>query len=360
MLAMMLCVGLTATVRAASMSRWTDQFTGFHNAKPEDFRLHKDDHGGYGESFFLQAYNGQGEVLIVLLSVTNYHPFKSYMQSVDLQWVPADGTVTNVHDEVAQKHLVEWLPTGGVAMGKHRAHYTKDGGRLVVDTEEVKAEIQFTNIVPPVRQGDGALKFEGGKTHWTLFVQAPFAKVQAKILIHGQETIFQGLGYADHGWATEKVPDFSKEWHRLRYYDPTHKLGLSFFQILPEEKYGTEPLTQVIVSKDDRVLGIFARAKFTPQARRIDSKSKYPVPSSYAFEIEGNGVKLAGEIGSLERKIDIDVLGSLSWMTRKVLKTFYSNPWQHVSLGTLKVRGEIHGQPISSNGSSMVSAEFYN
>lgn len=329
----------------------------FPKASAEDFRLHLSEERGYGESYFLQAFNPQGEVLIAVLSATNYNPLEKFGQSVDLYYAPSDGPGIIEHDERKGKELKEH-PNGWIEMGPHRVLFTPEGGKMILQGKRLKAEIEFKNFDAPTRHGKGLLPFPG-RRYWALFLQAPWTEVRARL--NGEvKKEFVGYGYVDHGYATEMVPDFSQEWHRIRAYDPKGKWGLSIFEIIPDKKYKDQtPFYTVAILKEQKLKVLTSRCQLVHLNSVEDGESGYKIPSAYRFTIETEGAKLSGEILGLKRKLDVDVLASLNWFTRTVVKTFFANPWQYLSLGKVRVQGEIFGEPVDAELDALVSAEFY-
>lgn len=355
-----LAVAAAATAWAANMTGWTDLTGGFHEFDAKHYGLHLTDEKGYGESYYLAAWSAEGDGLVAMLSVTNYHPFKNHLQSVDLNWIDRSGTPILTHAEYEAKDLQPDTGDGTIGMGPNRVRFERSGGQMRFDTGDLKAEVRYRNVVPPAISGDGSLKFDGGKTHWTYLVQAPCAVVEARVRTKdGQERVFNGMGYVDHGWATEKVPDFSTEWHRIQMCDSASGVGLSIFQIVPEKKYGHGPLHQIHVMDGDTLVAINASGTLTPENRQKNKKSGYMVPQSYTFVAAGEGYDLKGRIDNLSPKADVDVLGALSWLTRSVVKTFYAKPWQHWASGTMTVEGTLRGRPVKVSAPTLVSAQYY-
>jgi len=339
-------------------SPWPELKEGeFPRPTSSDFRLHLSEERGYGESFFLQAFNGEGEVLIAVLSATNYNPLEKFGQSVDLYYAPPDGPGIIEHDERKGKELREH-PDGWVEMGPHRVRFTAEGGRMIIRGKRLRAEIEFQNFDTPTRHGKGVLPFSG-KRYWALFLQAPWTEVRARL--DGEvKKEFVGYGYVDHGYATEMVPDFSQEWHRIRAYDPRGVWGLSIFQIIPDKKYKERtPFYTVAILKERKLKVLTSRCILEPLQPVEDERSGYRIPSRYRFAIETDSATLRGEVLDLRRKIEVDVLASLNWFTRTVVKTFFANPWQYLSLGKVKVSGAVLGEPVDAELDALVSAEYY-
>lgn len=351
---------VAAAAWAASMTGWTDLVDGFHDFDAKHYGLHLTDEKGYGESYYLAAWSPEGDGLVAMLSVTNYHPFKNHLQSVDLNWIDRSGTPILAHAEYEAKDLQADAGDGAIGMGPNRVRFERAGGQMRFDTGDLKAEVRYRNVVPPAISGDGSLKFEDGKTHWTYLVQAPCAVVEARVQVKdGRIREFRGAGYVDHGWATEKVPDFSTEWHRIQMCDPASGVGLSIFQIVPEKKFGRGPLHQIHVMDGETLVAINATGTLTPENRQKNKKSGYMVPQSYSFAASGPGYDLKGRIDSLSPKADVDVLGALSWLTRSVVKTFYAKPWQHWSSGSMTVEGTLRGREVKFTAPTLVSAQYY-
>lgn len=330
---------------------------GFPPFTSADFLLHLSDERGYGESYFLQSFSPQGEILIVVLSVTNYNPLEKYAQSVDFYFAPLTGPAIIQHEEFKGKEL-KILEDGWVGMGPHRVRFTPEGGKIHLKGERLKSEIEFTNYDRPTRHGNGTLPFPKGR-YWSLFLQAPWTVVRARLEGEIQRE-FEGYGYVDHGFATEMVPDFSQEWHRIRAYEPNQRWGISIFEIIPDKKYKNQtPFYTVAILKERKLKLLTSQCTLTHHNLETDRISGYKIPQGYRFEIKAEGVYLVGEIYDLKRRLTVDILASLNWFTRTVVKTFFANPWQYLSLGKTRISGEILGEQVDTLLDTMVSAEFY-
>lgn len=366
MLARIVCLTLLGTsfavpALATDMTAWTDQWSGFHEIDERDFGLHLSDDKGYGESYYVVAWSEDGEALVGMLSVTNYHPFKNHLQSVDLNWISRDGQSIVVHEEYGAGDLRPDAGDGAVGMGPNRVQYTREGGRMLMTTPKLSADVRFRNLVPPAIHGDGSLRFDGGKSHWTYMVQAPCAEVRAEVKVGNEVRRLQGMGYADHGWATMRVPDFSSEWHRIQVCDAASGLGLSIFQKVPDRRMArSEPLHTVHVMKDGKLLGLAAEsASLRPLDRVKHPRSGYMVPTAYELTVTGPNFDLQVRFDEFESKADVDVLGTLNRLTRAVIKTFYAKPWQHWYGTRVHITGTIDGEPVDVRTVGVASAQYY-
>lgn len=336
---------------------WGEFREGFPPYTPQDFKLHLSEERGYGESYFLQAFNPKGEVLIAVLSATNYNPLEKYGQSVDLYYAPANGEGIVQHEEFSGKELKEGKD-GWVQMGPNAVRFTPEGGEMRIEGKRIQAVIRFENYDRPTRHGSGTLPFPKNR-YWSLFLQAPWTVVRATLKGEVNQE-FQGYGYVDHGYATEMVPDFSQEWHRIRAYEPNGRWGISIFEIVPDRKYRDQtPFYTVAILKERKLKLLTSRCTLSYVDPVTDKASGYRIPRGYRFEIHTEGVDLVGEVRDLRPRIAVDVLASLNWFTRTIVKTFFANPWQYLSLGQTRLKGTILGEPVDTVLDTMASAEFY-
>ena len=90
---------LPTAVSADELSFFKDNVTDFVKIDPKDYDFHFIDVGGYGESYFLNAFNKQGDGMSFLVSISNYAPMAQFAGTFDLSIIRADGSRVEIHQE---------------------------------------------------------------------------------------------------------------------------------------------------------------------------------------------------------------------------------------------------------------------
>ncbi|MFT7186392.1 MAG: hypothetical protein ACI84K_001790 [Pseudohongiellaceae bacterium] len=318
--------------------------------------------GGYGEGFYLNAFDAQGNVVTALISMTNYNPFNKGMGSFDINWVE-NGKVRTVHQEFDQDEIKK-DPIKGVQFGKHSyINVSADNTAIYYlgkDTNgaPIEIKINMTHTESGAQSGDSNLYLEGDKkSYWGLKMIAPRGQVVAQLKSDDTLSNLNLTGYLDHGNATAKVPDFSDHWYRLIFF--SEKWTLALHEITPKFNFGPRKPQMLYISKENKAIGMFADWDYVDDGFKAHKDSPYDPPNSWELNLEHNDIKISGTVKVSKEVLAIDVLASVSWAVRMLVKAFYSNAWQHYFLVDVELTIEHDGVIEHVSGVGMATAEYY-
>jgi hypothetical protein len=335
---------------------------GFSDLDHSSYTYNPSKAAGYGESFYLNSFDTHGNVVTALISITNYNPFNKGMGSFDINWVENNKTRT-VHQEFDQDEIKK-DSIKGMQFGKHS--YIKVGTDNTSiyyrgkDTNGTKVEIQIdiTHTEPGVQSGDSNLYLGDDKdSYWGLKMIAPRGQVTAQLTSSASTSTLTLNGYLDHGNASAKVPDFSDHWYRLIFFSENWSIALH--EITPKFKYGPRKPQMLYVAKNNKAIGIFADWDYIDDGFKAHKDSPYAPPNSWEINFERDDIKISGTVKVSKEVLAIDVLSTVSWAVRMLVKAFYSNAWQHYFLVDVDLTIEQNGVKEHVSGVGMATAEYY-
>jgi len=336
---------------------------GFSDLEQSSYEYTPTKAGGYGESFYLNAFDTHGNVVTALISMTNYNPFNRGMGSFDINWVEND-KIRTVHQEFDRDEIKK-DPTKGTLFGKHSYIKVSAGNTAIYyqgeDTngDSVEIQINMEHIEAGAQSGDSNLYLGKDKdSYWGLKMIAPRGTVVAQLKTDDDISNTLNLnGYLDHGNANAKVPDFSDHWYRLLFFSDNWTIDLH--EITTKFNYGPQKPQMLYVAKNNKAIGMFADWDYIDEGFTAHEDSPYDPPTSWQLNLERDGIKISGTVKVSKEVLAIDVLGSVSWAVRMMVKAFYSNAWQHYFLVDVDLTIEHEGVTEQVKGMGMATAEYY-
>jgi len=298
-----------------------------------EFGLHPCNDSSYGESWFFAAYDEQGNSAWALVSISNYHPFKKFAGSVDLAFYEAGGKTHSAHGEYERDRSRAEQNKLDVAIGRNRIYGKYPTYFYKLREGNVEFDLKFEAKLPCGMTGGSKLYFDERKRFWADAVLAPYADVSGTITIGGKPRRFKGRGYADHGYATIKVPSFSKRWHIMRAFDGQNTIN--YLNIETKSKYQPQRVGHILYGRDGRIYCNSPDFTLTPTRTATEPQSGFEYPVEYELRYKGPHVEIEGKVKVTRVLEALDIFRILSAPVRAVAKTFYSNAWQ------LRYAGEV-------------------
>ncbi len=335
----------------------------FSNLDKSSYEYTPSKAGGYGESFYLNSYDANGNVVTALISITNYNPFSKGMGSFDIHWVEND-KVRVIHEEFdadeIQKDSLKGTMFGKSSYIKVDTDTTKISYQGEdTDGNHVDISIDMKHTEAGAQSGDSKLYMGKGKsTFWGLKIIAPRGEVVARLKTAKDRTSTLKLdGYLDHGNATAKVPDFSDHWYRLIFFSKNWTIDLH--ETTTKFKYGKRKPQMLYVAKNHQAIGMFSDWEYKEADFKEHSDSPYAPPTGWTLKLERDDIKINGTVNVTKEVVTVDVLDSVSWAIRMLVKAFYSNAWQHYFLVDVDLTIEQNGVKENVSGLGMATAEYY-
>ena len=352
-----------AVFAGESMTYFSSATSSFTNLDKSSYEYQVNEAPGYGESFYFSAFDDKGNVVTALVSMTNYNPFNKGMGSFDMHWVEG-GKVRVVHQEFNADEIKQGN-NQGTTFGKYSFINPGISNTEIYyrgeDTEgnavEIKVNMEHTE--PGVQSGDSNLYFgEGLADYWGLKIIAPSGNARASLTTKDGKTSTLNLkAYLDHGKATAKVPDFSDHWYRLHFISDKWTIGMH--EITTESELGDRKPQILYVGKNKQALGLFADWEYREDGFKAHPESPYEIPTGWRLKLERDDLKISGTVKVKKEVMAIDVLGSVSWAVRMLVKAFYSNAWQHFLLVEVELDIEHNGVSEKVKGLGLATAEYY-
>lgn len=175
-----------------------------------------------------------------------------------------------------------------VRIGPNSARVVFDGELprylVVFDEDDVRLELEFTNLLAPWMPGRGETRFgDGGVFGWC--VGAPRAAVRGRMAIGTREWEVTGTGYADHNWGRGAMPRVIDQWHWGRLY--TEDFTLLYAVVATQEKYGNLQIMPVMLAEGDRVILSTGEVDFSEGPAVYDETAGRTHPTSLSLNCPG-------------------------------------------------------------------------
>lgn len=359
----MLVTPPNTVLASQKITYFTSATDGFSELEQSSYEYTPTNADGYGESFYLNAFDTHGNVVTALISMTNYHPFNKGMGSFDINWVE-NGKTRTIHQEFDRDEIKK-DPTKGTLFGKSSyISVSADSTEIYYLGEDtngdaVEIQIKMEHVEAGAQSGDSNLYLGKDKdSYWGLKMIAPRGKVVARLKTDANISNTLNLtGYLDHGNASAKVPDFSDHWYRLLFFSKNWTIDLH--EITTKFNYGPQKPQMLYVAKNNKAIGMFADWDYSGEGFTDHEDSPYDPPTSWQLNFERDGLKISGSVKVSKEVLAIDVLGSVSWVVRMMVKAFYSNAWQHYFLVDVELTIEHDGVIEHVSGMGMATAEYY-
>ena len=345
------------------MTYFSSATSNFTNLDKSSYEYQVNDAAGYGESFYFSAFDDEGNIVTALVSMTNYNPFNKGMGSFDLHWVE-DGKVRVVHEEFNADEIKQGNNQGTMfgkfsyinpGISNTKIYYRGED----TDGNAVEITINMEHTEPGVQSGDSNLYFgKGLADYWGLKILSPSGKATARLKTKdGKTSTLQLKAYLDHGKATAKVPDFSDHWYRLHFVSDKWTIGMH--EITTESEFGDRKPQILYVGKNQQPLGLFSDWEYIEDGFKAHPTSPYATPTGWTIKLQRDDLKITGTVKVKKEVMAIDVLGSVSWAVRMLVKAFYSNAWQHYLLVEVELDIEQDGVIEKVKGLGLATAEYY-
>ena len=322
-----------------------------------EYGLHPFDDSSYGESWFIVAYDAQGNSAWSLVSISNYHPFKKFAGSVDISFYESNGKIHYEHGEYERDRNKAAQNRLNVVVGDSRIYgkypnffYKLKQGKLAFD-------LKFEAKLPSSMTGNSRVYFFNRKRFWADAVLAPYAEVSGTIYIDGKPREFKGRGYADHGYATIKVPSFSKRWHILRAFDGHDTIN--YIYIETKKKFTPRAFGHILYGRDGTIYCNSPDIRLVPTRKAVEPKSGFEYVTEYRLTHKGPNVELDGTVRMTKLLEPVEVFRILSAPVRAVAKTFYSNAWQFRFLCEVDISVKQGGQTHRFKAPCVAEQHFY-
>jgi len=361
MLALLMLIALTVTSFAANQievypDNLQDMVFLNRGLPPSEYGLHPSTSSSYGESWFIVAYDNQRNSVWALVSVSNYHPFKKMAGTVDICYYEGEKSYCG-HGEYDKDSTSAEQNKLNVAVGNCRIYGKYPTFFYKLKEGNVEMDLKFEAKLPSSMTGGSKVFFNNRKQFWADGVLAPYADVSGTVTVDGKSRNFTGFGYADHGYATIKVPTFSKRWHILRAFDGHN--AINYIQIVTKDDFQPREVGHLLYGRDGKIFCNAPDFALLPVKTAIEPKTGLTYATEYELSYKGPNVQISGKIKVFRIIEAIDVFRILSAPVRMVVKTLYSNAYQFRYVGEVDMEIKDGDQVYKFNAPCVGEQHFY-
>jgi hypothetical protein len=241
-----------------------------------------------------------------------------------------------------------------VHMGPSHVHQENKSGRwtytLHAETKTQSADLVFTGLVPPWRQGAGK-GYYGDLQHFFAWLPTiPYGTVEGTLTYDGQTRRVRGTGYHDHNWGNVPLPSILDHWTWGRAHVGDY--SLIFVEQIAARKYGSQRLPVFLLAKGDKVLADDARL-LTMQAREIvrhSSGREYPLSVDFLWTSGDQSVRLSLREPQLIEATSL--LGALPPFQRRLAR-LVANPYYFRFNAKLELSIDLAGLQDTQHGTAL-------
>jgi hypothetical protein len=293
---------------------------------PNDEGWHREyeDNDNYAESWFFTVQTKQIGVLFVTISVTNIG-LRNFDGACDVRFYASNGDRYVKYKQYRRKDISCTRNKLDLTIGPNQLVSTGRTCQLKINEKNLQLDMTLKGVLPEFQFGNGRVSvYEDRSAEWNIHFDAPRAVVKGTLTADGKTYNLAGTGYHDHTWSTIKFPTLVEKWYSLRIYD--RRFSIILHQLHLTNAFGGSKICAGIIG-DSATLIPTRSFLFRPLRSRKDETSGLQRPIAFEVSIKTGGYWINGTIKE-ERFLDsVDVLGQLSWPTRTLIKTFYTEPY---------------------------------
>lgn len=312
--------------------------------------------GDYAETWLVVAQPGAGGLLIATFFVTNLG-LRTFDGGYDLTWYGADGRPVSGHREVHRAEIAGAARGLDLRLGAARLVGDERGVSVELADPDMSLSLRLAPRLPPVQHGDGRIALDDGKVLHHGF-QVPRAAVSGTLRAGAATVTLDGEGFADHLWATVKLPSLLERFQTLRVLDPRFTLVL-YEQVLAR-RYGGATVRFGLLGKDGTVLAPLRDFTYTVARTRREPVSGLELPTEIVVDAAGGGWRVRGSVVESRFLEAADMLGRLSWPVRSAIAIFYARPFSLRYLGHYRLEvTDPDGSTTTIEGDAPLECNHY-
>jgi hypothetical protein len=183
----------------------------------EDYRPHLKDAEGYLEEWSHGVWLEDGTFIIGAdFAIHNLNLTSDHDGRVSAVFKGTGGKETKCKAEYDDE---EWSSskTGlSLKFGKNRVSGDLKGIDLKVRCKDLKMDLRFENVGPPLRPGGGELRFGNGDGIYNRVFTCPRAVVTGSVTAKGQQHEIKGIGYVTHSYYDLRPDKNVHRWFRFK------------------------------------------------------------------------------------------------------------------------------------------------
>jgi len=323
-----------------------------------DYGYHPDADGSWGESWSVQGSNAAGDLVVGLISVSNYNPLHKFAGTADLYYYPIGKEKFKAHQEFNSDEIKADPKRVMVQMGNVLFSGDYPDYRLKAKIKDLDFELAFKAETKDLKLGQGKLLFGDKKDrYWNLTVLAPRAAVSGSITCKGKTIPFSGKAYLDHGWSTQKIYKFSAAWYVLRVLQDD--FSMNAIQMVFKEGFEPGIAQAICMTLGDKIIANSGALRLVPSEGSSDPKSKVMLPDRYEVHYAFGNTRIEGTVKMIRKVEGFNILDQLSPIVRSLVKGLETDPWQFRFEGQADLTLEYSGQVRKISGRAVGEVHSY-
>ncbi|RLD98153.1 MAG: hypothetical protein DRI92_04400 [Aquificota bacterium] len=316
------CVSILAFSITAMAVKSVSKFGKEKPVTIEDFRAHPKDVEGYHEEWSVGVYN---EGTYVGIDFVGSNVGIGDMNGAVRAKFEYDGK-TKVVKCKATFDDDEWSfsKTGAfyLQFGKNRLEGDLKKLKATVRCKKLSIDLEFENLVPPLKPGSGVLKFGDGDGEYNIVFPSPRSRATGTVKADGKTFPIDGPGYISHSRTTMYPQDQIRRWMRFKSINENHTIVMA--EMEAGKPYGRSRNGWVYIIDSTGRLISSGRTNFQYDGFIKDTKSSegYTIPRRVRFvAVEGKN-QVTGVLRMSSIKKISDPTADLGAIKRAFIRRF--------------------------------------
>lgn len=166
----------------------------------------------------------------------------------------------------------------------HYSIHMEDGKGFILDAT-------FSNKSQSWRPETGHFYFGERRNNFSWFVAMPNGKTTVQYVLNDITTETEGKCYHDHNWGNKPLNKLINHWYWSRSDFDTFTVIAC--QIVPEKKYGKDPINLIYVAKHGKIITDYAsKMEFYKHSPTLGKLVKKPVSDEISFRYNGDDLSI--------------------------------------------------------------------
>ncbi len=281
----------------------------------------------YSECWYYLFFGHDGTIFFCHITLARLSSLIPAQYSLDFNLIFPDGEARFFGDSY-KKSMTEWKTDRlFVRLGNNVLEGDLGLQKLHIEELGYHIDLEFTQQVPPYRDGCGRIYLDAGKTNYLDITYQPSLNVSATISGNGRNAVLKGWGYSDHVRQTFIPTDFAKILYafRIRMGD----LFMTCLEYFPHPTFRTPRVASMIVAYRDKILHVSHDYSFEGTKWHKDPPTNATVPSSFKITEAEDGFRLeATADGELLQRVDL--LGAVKPFQKRILQLVGIHSYSYV------------------------------
>jgi hypothetical protein len=317
---------ILAAIWLVALPGWPASLSNFGAEQPvgmADFRPHLGDNEAYSEQWSHGVWTPDGYFVGVDFAISNLG-IGDHKGGFRLELKDPSGKKVECKQEFDDDEWSAAKEGFRLTFGSQELSGDASGLRIKVRCPKLSADLQFANVGPSVRPGDGTLSMEDdgeveGSYH--LMITSPRANVTGQVVQDGRTIAIAGPGFCDHSYSDISPEKLARRWFRFKLINPD--ISIVMAEIEATRELGSVQRGWILVyDAQGRVLAT-ARTRFEYDGFVSQSKDGgYSIPRRVRLVAADGGNTLTGTLLMTGVKEIRDPTANLDGVRRAIVQQF--------------------------------------